>query len=1013
MTASPELTIFTKSDGPLTKTIMLVDGKTISDASDCRMSSGNARRRKVNGVTELAELIEAVKSNQALALGAMRPGLPDHVDIVTKAKLLNGVAPHTIARVAGDINYRPKQPAFALLDFDTKGMPPEIAAEIEKRGGFWAALVSLFPVLGGIARVSRSSTSAGLFRSDTGAKLPGSGGLHCFLEVQDGADVERFLKTLHDRCWLAGFGWMMVGAGGQLLERSLIDRSVFGAERLVFEGPPTLMPPLSQDLDSRRPIVALGDPLDTYKAFRSLSIVEKTKLDELITKASFILAPEARNVRQDFKKAQADRIIARTGASAHAAEHAANCYCNGELLPAVELLFDDPQFAGMTVGDVLADPDRFEGATLADPLEGIAYGTCKAKVMRNPDGTPWIHSFAHGRTVYQLKYDANAVKAAMQKAADHEVVKVFVGLAAAAKLDEEDIELLIEEAVKRSKVNKTTIKKMLTKEQKRIEIEQAKADRLRRKATRTDPRPQFECPDHDAEWLPVMEILNGVLGASTDDKPPARNIEGYVARARKTVIPETHAYARHGEERSTPEQWVLSGLDEMELAEMIEAHIDFIQGKSSVHLPTPFVNHYVRRQNDDALPMVVAIAQVPIVSADGEIIAPDGLDRRRGIIFEIPKEIRALLPRPEDCTPEAIKDAMRFLCDEWLCDVLIDGTGKAIIIAATLTIIERSLLDNRPTYFITSGRRSSGKGTTIEMIVKAAMGVGTAMQSWSSNVEERRKTLGAIFQSGVGYVAWDNIERGSTISCPHIERACTAKFYSDRRLGVSEMINAAASAIHFFTGNAIRPRGDMASRSLIADLAVDRPDPENRPFKHPDPIGWTEDHRPEILRALYTIMLGNPQLKLARDAPGKTRFKMWYRLVGSAVEHAAKLTGNELDFKELFLSQEENEDEDLVSLAETLEIMLRFWPGKFSAKSVSETAANKDSMTGRSLYGFFYPEPDAVVTPKSMTRRLAVYVNDAVALNKQTALVLRCKAEHNNKVFWIETIGDAIPETPM
>ena len=345
------------------------------------------------------------------------------------------------------------------------------------------------------------------------------------------------------------------------------------------------------------------------------------------------------------------------------------------------------------------------------------------------------------------------------------------------------------------------------------------------------------------------------------------------------------------------------------------------------------------------------------------------------------------------------------------------STGKAIVVAAALTIIERSLLDNRPTFFVTSGRRSIGKGTTIEMIVMAAMGVRAAMQSWSSNVEERRKTLAAIFQSGVGYVAWDNIERGSAISCPHIERACTAKFYSDRRLGVSEMINAAASAIHFFIGNAIRPRGDMASRSLINDLAVDRPDPENRDFKHPNPVGWTEDHRAEILRALYTILLGNPQLKLARDAPGKTRFKLWYRLVGSAVEHAAKLTGNELDFKELFIRQEETEDEDSVSLAETLEVMLKHLPKVFGAKQVSEMMDNKGSTASQSLRDFFYPpEPGGIevkATPKSMGKRLAVHVNDVVALDAKTALVLRSKIEHKTKVFWIETIGETRPETPM
>ena len=55
------------------------------------------------------------------------------------------------------------------------------------------------------------------------------------------------LKALHARCWLAGFGWMMVGAGGQLLERSIVDRVVGAPERLIFEGPPLVVPPLEQD----------------------------------------------------------------------------------------------------------------------------------------------------------------------------------------------------------------------------------------------------------------------------------------------------------------------------------------------------------------------------------------------------------------------------------------------------------------------------------------------------------------------------------------------------------------------------------------------------------------------------------------------------------------------------------------------------------------------------------------------------------------------------------------------
>ena len=111
----------------------------------------------------------------------------------------------------------------------------------------------------------------------------------------------------------------------------------------------------------------------------------------------------------------------------------------GVLRPDVELIFDDPELAGCTVGDVLADPERFADETLADPLEGIDYGVCKAKIMRLADGTPWIHSFAHGRTIYELKHDATSVRKAIEEVAKEDVVTTFVRLAVGADLDEVEL----------------------------------------------------------------------------------------------------------------------------------------------------------------------------------------------------------------------------------------------------------------------------------------------------------------------------------------------------------------------------------------------------------------------------------------------------------------------------------------------------------------------------------------------------------------------------------------------
>jgi hypothetical protein len=450
-----------------------------------------------------------------------------------------------------------------------------------------------------------------------------------------------------------------------------------------------------------------------------------------------------------------------------------------------------------------------------------------------------------------------------------------------------------------------------------------------------------------------------------------------------------------------PEQWVICKMNEMELAEEIEKHIDYIdENGRSVHLPVQFVRHCLKR-DDGALETIVAIATLPIILADGGVLAmEDDFDSERGIGFKIPKQVMVVLPARADCTPKAVKRAMRFLCEDWLTDVEADYAGKCTAIAAALTIIERSLLPDRPTFFVTAGRRGGGKTTLLTMLIMAVTGIRPAASAWSSNEEERRKALLAQFMYGVPYILWDNIPRGIQISCPHIERSCTAAFYADRKLGVSEMVRTAASTIHLFTGNNINPRGDLASRSLHIRINVDRPDPENREFKHPDPIGWTENHRAEILGALYTILLGNLTLDERRDAPMKTRFKMWWRLIGSAVEHAAKLhegdKATDVDFEKLFLTLEETEDEDSVDLADALSAIAEQWPKGCYANDLAEAVNNHYSFgqVGITLRDFLYPAalPTMHAGARSVGKQLRKHIDDPVKSGERT-LVLRRKAD--------------------
>ena len=60
----------------------------------------------------------------------------------------------------------------------------------------------------------------------------------------------------------------------------------------------------------------------------------------------------------------------------------------------------------------------FRRKPLADPIEGVDYGRCIARIMRREDGTPWIHSIAHGRTTYEFRHNVASIEAAMIAAAD-------------------------------------------------------------------------------------------------------------------------------------------------------------------------------------------------------------------------------------------------------------------------------------------------------------------------------------------------------------------------------------------------------------------------------------------------------------------------------------------------------------------------------------------------------------------------------------------------------------------
>jgi hypothetical protein len=147
---SPEITLIKKRDATqlMSKRVYVDEqGSVRSDASQCLMARGTATRAAAATASDLATLITSCGSDQAIALGSLKAGLPDSVAIATERKL--NEIPGAIARTRDFIDYVPGSPGWALIDFDTKGMPPSVVAAINAAGGMWNVLLTVAPGLNG------------------------------------------------------------------------------------------------------------------------------------------------------------------------------------------------------------------------------------------------------------------------------------------------------------------------------------------------------------------------------------------------------------------------------------------------------------------------------------------------------------------------------------------------------------------------------------------------------------------------------------------------------------------------------------------------------------------------------------------------------------------------------------------------------------------------------------------------------------------------------------------------
>jgi hypothetical protein len=394
-----ELTCFTNAGNkPLSKTIERHGDRIVKKAA-AEMFAGTAQRWR-GAIPQFADLIQNMPSDQAITLGRIIDGYGDEpVDVVTKAKL-NGQK-NTIARTGDYIVYKPGEPIFALIDYDSKDLSDSVRANLAHVGGVWAALVAVCPDLFSKARLERASTTSGL-SDGNGVRFKGSDGLHLYILIADGGDYERFLKLLHKRLIINDppLGCGAVHKGGNFVMRSIVDVSVFSAVRPVFEGKPIMGEGLVQDAEARRPRTFNIDaaPFDT-KTVPDLSEDEQKLYDHYVAEERARLKPEIEASEKAYDKERVEQLtqkgVDKVEAHKIAAQERAGC-----LSPETGLFFGR-SIGWVTVAELTAD---HVNKPLCDPIEPTYDGgkLCAKLLRRNKDGSLFVKSFAHGGRIFEL-----------------------------------------------------------------------------------------------------------------------------------------------------------------------------------------------------------------------------------------------------------------------------------------------------------------------------------------------------------------------------------------------------------------------------------------------------------------------------------------------------------------------------------------------------------------------------------------------------------------------------------
>jgi hypothetical protein len=356
---------------------------------------------ELDDIRAFSSLLSTLSLNQALAYGLPR----QDANLVTEAEWSAlGRPADPIPRTNATLSWS-CGPGILMLDYD----PPGFDGNIMTRTELFNALYQACPALRHVDALWWPSSSSHVYQGAT--NLTGLRGQRIYVPVRNAADIERTGRDLMIRLWALGYGRYDVSRSGVLLERPLFDHSVWQPSRIDFAAGAHCGPGLRQD---RGDPVQVGPDtgafLDTEVDVPPPSTDENKRADHQRSFSREAVSDSARKARDNWSRTRIHAIkqFDPNCTQEHAEAITRRAIEQHVLQGPWQVTVESPsgELVDVSVTELLASPDKYEGLRTRDPVEpGYDNGRLVGKLFLT-NGKPNLFSFAHGGCNYRLQADA-------------------------------------------------------------------------------------------------------------------------------------------------------------------------------------------------------------------------------------------------------------------------------------------------------------------------------------------------------------------------------------------------------------------------------------------------------------------------------------------------------------------------------------------------------------------------------------------------------------------------------